>query len=155
MLQLVLLASCCSSTAQSPASFGDEYVLFDQLAVEVLGDAAQVYLDGATSKVLAEAEEIAKKAGDSFVPVERILMALALVKSGAWLFALVKPQFEAGKQAVGKGGIVRDPEVRAKVFDDICQWLEEDQGWTIAGRIASPITGSDGNVEFIVAARAP
>ena len=50
---------------------------------KVTGDAAQVYLDGATTKVLAEAEAIAKKAGDSFVPVERILMALCMVKSGA------------------------------------------------------------------------
>lgn len=58
---------------------------------KVSGDAAQVYLDQATNKVLAEAEAIAKKAGDSFVPVERILMALCMVKSGA------KTALEAGK----------------------------------------------------------
>ena len=58
---------------------------------KVTGDAAQVYLDGTTTKVLAEAEAIAKKAGDSFVPVERILMALCMVKSGA------KTALEAGK----------------------------------------------------------
>ena len=58
---------------------------------KVSGDAAQVYLDNATTKVLAEAEAVAKKAGDSFVPVERILMALCMVKSGA------KTALEAGK----------------------------------------------------------
>ena len=58
---------------------------------KVTGDAAQVYLDGATSKVLAEAETLAKKAGDSSVPVERILMALTMVKSGA------KDALDAGK----------------------------------------------------------
>ena len=57
----------------------------------VTGDAAQTYLDGATSRVLAEAEALAKKAGDSFVPVERVLMALCMVKSGA------KTALEAGK----------------------------------------------------------
>ncbi|MDF3415438.1 ATP-dependent chaperone ClpB [Sulfitobacter sp. M57] len=58
---------------------------------KVTGDAAQVYLDNATTKVLAEAEALAKKAGDSFVPVERILMALCMIKSGA------KAALEAGK----------------------------------------------------------
>ena len=58
---------------------------------KVTGDAAQTYLDGATSRVLAEAEALAKKAGDSFVPVERVLMALCMVKSGA------KTALEAGK----------------------------------------------------------
>ncbi|WP_108836740.1 ATP-dependent chaperone ClpB [Tateyamaria sp. Alg231-49] len=66
----------------------------DQLLAKlpkVSGDAAQVYLDQATGKVLAEAEGLAKKAGDSFVPVERVLMALGMVKSGA------KDALEAGK----------------------------------------------------------
>ena len=66
----------------------------DQLLAKmpkVTGDAAQVYLDQATAKVLAEAEALAKKAGDSFVPVERVLMALGMVKSGA------KDALEAGK----------------------------------------------------------
>ena len=66
----------------------------DQLLAKmpkVTGDAAQVYLDQATGKVLAEAEALARKAGDSFVPVERVLMALGMVKSGA------KDALEAGK----------------------------------------------------------
>ncbi len=132
----------------------------DQLNEAIASDDRVVNLEGLNARDLSAdhiAEPIDVIVSDvSFISLKLALPpALALANSGAWLFALVKPQFEAGKQAVGKGGIVRDPEVRAKVFDDICQWLEEDQGWTIAGRIASPITGSDGNVEFIVAARAP
>lgn len=92
----------------------------------------------------------------SFISLKLALQpALALARPGAWLFALIKPQFEAGRDAVGKGGIVRDAETRQRVCDEICSWLAEDQGWMIIGLIASPITGSDGNVEFIVAARAP
>lgn len=92
----------------------------------------------------------------SFISLKLALPpALALARPKAWLFALIKPQFEAGKKAVGKGGIVRDVATRERVCEDICGWLAADQGWTIAGLIPSPITGSDGNVEFIVAARAP
>ncbi|MGD9294652.1 MAG: Clp protease N-terminal domain-containing protein, partial [Roseobacter sp.] len=70
---------------------------------KVTGDAAQVYLDNATAKVLAEAEALAKKAGDSFVPVERILMALCMVKSGA------KAALEAGKvTAQGLNGAINE-----------------------------------------------
>ena len=69
---------------------------------KVTGDGAQVYLDGTTTKVLAEAEAVAKKAGDSFVPVERILMALAMVKSGA------KTALEAGNvSAQGLNSAIR------------------------------------------------
>ena len=92
----------------------------------------------------------------SFISLKLALPpALALARPGAWLFALIKPQFEAGKDAVGKGGVVRDAATRERVCDEICGWLAEDQGWDVAGIIPSPITGSDGNVEFIVAARAP
>ncbi len=92
----------------------------------------------------------------SFISLRLALpAALALARPGAWLFALIKPQFEAGKEAVGKGGIVRDEAIRAEVCDEICRWLREDQGWSVSGLMTSPIAGSDGNVEFIVAARAP
>ena len=70
---------------------------------KVTGDAAQVYLDNTTTKVLAEAETLAKKAGDSFVPVERILMALCMIKSGA------KTALEAGKvTAQGLNAAIND-----------------------------------------------
>ncbi len=76
---------------------------------------------------------------------------LALAKSGAQLRALVKPQFEAGPEHVGKGGIVRDERVHRQVLERIRTWLETE-GWQVTGTIPSPITGSDGNREYLLAA---
>ncbi|MCP5082644.1 MAG: TlyA family RNA methyltransferase [Alphaproteobacteria bacterium] len=131
-----------------------------QLHETIAGDARVINLEGLNARDLTAGdigEPIDVIVSDvSFISLKLALPpALAMAKPGAWLFALIKPQFEAGKEAIGKGGIVRDPEVRTKVFEEICRWLDEDQGWSVAGLIASPITGSDGNVEFIVAARAP
>ncbi len=131
-----------------------------QLHETVAGDPRVVNLEGLNARDLS-ADQIGEPvdiivSDVSFISLKLALpAALAMAKPGAWLFALVKPQFEAGKEAIGKGGIVRDPEVRTKVFEEICRWLDEDQGWAVTGLKASPITGSDGNVEFIVAARAP
>jgi 23S rRNA (cytidine1920-2'-O)/16S rRNA (cytidine1409-2'-O)-methyltransferase len=77
--------------------------------------------------------------------------ALALTGSGARLVALIKPQFEAGREQVGKGGIVRDPDVRAAVCTRIEAWLAEQPGWRVLGLIKSPLAGADGNVEFLIA----
>ncbi len=131
-----------------------------QLHESLLNDARVVNLEGLNARALQAAqigEPIDVIVSDvSFISLKLALPpALALARAGAWLFALIKPQFEAGRDAVGKGGIVRDAATRERVCDEICSWLAEDQGWEIAGLIASPITGSDGNVEFIVAARAP
>jgi 23S rRNA (cytidine1920-2'-O)/16S rRNA (cytidine1409-2'-O)-methyltransferase len=91
----------------------------------------------------------------SFVSLTKALPpALALAKPGAVLVALVKPQFEAGPQAVGKGGIVRDPGIHAAVRARIRAWLES-QRWQVTGEAASPIEGGDGNREFLIAARKP
>ncbi len=70
---------------------------------------------------------------------------------GARLRALVKPQFEAGPEYVGKGGIVRDERVHRQVLERIRTWLETE-GWQVTGTIPSPITGSDGNREYLLAA---
>jgi 23S rRNA (cytidine1920-2'-O)/16S rRNA (cytidine1409-2'-O)-methyltransferase len=78
--------------------------------------------------------------------------ALRLAAPGAWLVALVKPQFEAGRPAVGKGGIVRKPTERKKAVEKIRDFIEE-AGWTIIGEIDSPILGGSGNVEFLIGAR--
>jgi 23S rRNA (cytidine1920-2'-O)/16S rRNA (cytidine1409-2'-O)-methyltransferase len=88
----------------------------------------------------------------SFIALSKVLpAALALAKPGAWLAALIKPQFEAGKAEVGKGGVVRDPAVHQRVCDDVVEWLGSI-GWDVAGVTTSPITGPEGNVEFLVAA---
>ena len=131
-----------------------------QLHESLLNDPRVVNLEGLNARDLQPdtiGEPIDVIVSDvSFISLKLALPpALALVRARAWLFALIKPQFEAGRQAVGRGGIVRDAATRERVCEDICGWLTEEHGWTIAGLIPSPITGSDGNVEFIVAARAP
>ncbi|MEO1000404.1 MAG: TlyA family RNA methyltransferase [Pseudomonadota bacterium] len=79
--------------------------------------------------------------------------ALVLAAPDADLIALIKPQFEAGKGAVGKG-VVRDPEVQAEVRARIAAFLR-DAGWSVTGQAESPIAGGDGNREFLIAARKP
>jgi 23S rRNA (cytidine1920-2'-O)/16S rRNA (cytidine1409-2'-O)-methyltransferase len=78
--------------------------------------------------------------------------ALDLAVPGAWLVALVKPQFEAGREAVGKGGIVRDEAARRKAVEKVKTFIEQ-AGWTVTGEIVSPILGGSGNEEFLIGAR--
>jgi 23S rRNA (cytidine1920-2'-O)/16S rRNA (cytidine1409-2'-O)-methyltransferase len=90
----------------------------------------------------------------SFIGVEKALpAALALAAPGAHLIALIKPQFEVGKGEVGKGGVVRDPELHRAVCERIAAWLEAQPGWRVLGVVESPIAGADGNKEFLIAAR--
>jgi len=89
----------------------------------------------------------------SFIGLETVLpAALALAKPGAVLAALIKPQFEVGKDRVGKGGVVREPELHAEVRARIAQWLPRI-GWSVFGEDESPIQGPEGNREFLIAAR--
>src|SRR5690348_14665226 len=88
----------------------------------------------------------------SFISLAKVLEApLKLAKPGAKLVALVKPQFEAGREEVGKGGVVRDPAVHERVCADAKAWVES-QGWRVLGIVPSPITGPEGNVEFLLGA---
>jgi 23S rRNA (cytidine1920-2'-O)/16S rRNA (cytidine1409-2'-O)-methyltransferase len=88
----------------------------------------------------------------SFISLKLALPpALSLATPGAHLVALIKPQFEAGRDKLGSGGIVRDEAVREAVCADIAVWLEAS-GWTVIGVTPSPVQGSDGNVEFLIAA---
>jgi len=88
----------------------------------------------------------------SFIGLAKVLKApLKLVKPGARLVALIKPQFEAGREEVGKGGVVRDPAVHQRVCADAAAWVES-QGWCVVGITESPITGPEGNVEFLLGA---
>ena len=89
----------------------------------------------------------------SFIALSKVLdAALDLARPGAWLVALVKPQFEAGRDEVGKGGVVRDPLVHQRVCDEAAAWVES-KGWRILGVEPSPITGPEGNVEFLLGAQ--
>lgn len=76
--------------------------------------------------------------------------ALALAEAGCWGVFLVKPQFEAGREHVGKGGIVRDPAVAERVAEETARWLRGMPGWRIHDLIPSPIQGGDGNREFLL-----
>ena len=88
----------------------------------------------------------------SFIGLAKVLgPALGLAKPGAKLVALVKPQFEAGRDEVGKGGVVRDADVHRRVCDAAAQWVAS-QGWRVEGVTESPITGPEGNVEFLLGA---
>ncbi|MDH5797957.1 MAG: TlyA family RNA methyltransferase [Paracoccaceae bacterium] len=89
----------------------------------------------------------------SFIGLETLLPAsLALAAPGARLIALIKPQFEVGKGRVGRGGVVRDPDLHAEVCARIEGWVGAQPGWRVLGITESPITGPDGNVEFLIAA---
>jgi 23S rRNA (cytidine1920-2'-O)/16S rRNA (cytidine1409-2'-O)-methyltransferase len=88
----------------------------------------------------------------SFISLTKVLEApLKLAKPGGKLVALVKPQFEAGREEVGKGGVVRDPDVHERVCAQAKDWVAS-QGWTVLGVTPSPITGPEGNVEFLLGA---
>ncbi|MBP6112636.1 MAG: TlyA family RNA methyltransferase [Sphingobium sp.] len=87
----------------------------------------------------------------SFIALAKVLeRPLEFASSRARLLALIKPQFEAGREEVGKGGVVRDPAVHARVCEEVRGWLE-GKGWQVDGITPSPITGPEGNVEFLIA----
>ena len=91
----------------------------------------------------------------SFVSLAKVLdRALGFARPGGRLVALVKPQFEAERGEIGKGGVVRDPAVRERVCAAAADWLRS-LGWEVEGIAESPITGPEGNVEFLLAARRP
>ena len=90
----------------------------------------------------------------SFISLKLALPpALELAAPGAWLAALVKPQFEAGREAIGKGGILKDPSLGPQIAADIEGWLNSLGGWSSLGVIPSPIAGGDGNQEYLLAGR--
>jgi len=89
----------------------------------------------------------------SFIGLSTVLpAAMALVVDGAWMIALIKPQFEAGRDQVGKGGVVRDPAIHAAVCENTERWLSARPGWQVQGITESPITGPEGNREFLIGA---
>jgi len=87
----------------------------------------------------------------SFISLKTVLpSALSFVKPGGALIALIKPQFEVGKGNVGKGGVVRDPDLHASVCEDIRLWLDAMPEWRAVGMTESPIKGPEGNIEFLI-----
>ena len=88
----------------------------------------------------------------SFIGLSKVLeRPLTFAKPNARLMALIKPQFEAGREEVGKGGVIRDASVHARVCDEVAAWVGA-QGWRVEGVVESPITGPEGNIEYLIAA---
>ncbi len=90
----------------------------------------------------------------SFIGLQTVLpSALSLAALDAVLIALIKPQFEVGRSQVGKGGVVRDPKLHEQVCNRISDWLRALPGWSVIGVTESPITGLEGNKEFLIGAQ--
>ncbi len=128
----------------------------NQLAWKLREDARVVVHEQTSARILTEAhipEPVDLIVCDaSFIGLAKVLETpLTFAKPAARLMALIKPQFEAGRGEVGKGGVVRDPEIHARVCAEVSAWLT-GQGWAVAGIVPSPITGPEGNVEFLIAA---
>ncbi|MBG1233083.1 TlyA family rRNA (cytidine-2'-O)-methyltransferase [Aestuariivirga litoralis] len=88
----------------------------------------------------------------SFIPLHIALgPALELATEGSHLVALIKPQFEVGRDALGKGGIVREEHLQQQACDDVAEFIRRN-GWRVLGVTASPMEGGDGNREFLIAA---
>lgn len=129
----------------------------NQLAWKLRQDERVVVHEQTSARVLTDAhipEPVDLVVCDaSFIGLAKVLQVpLGFTKPGGWLVALIKPQFEAGRDEVGKGGVVRDPEVHARVCGEVADWLESTD-WSVAGVTESPITGPEGNVEFLIAAK--
>lgn len=89
----------------------------------------------------------------SFISLAKVLeRPLGLAAPRCTLVALIKPQFEVGREEVGKGGVVRDPALHERVCGEVRRWLE-GAGWQVQGVVESPITGPQGNVEFLICAQ--
>ena len=88
----------------------------------------------------------------SFIALSKVLpVPMSFAKDGARLVALIKPQFEAARHEVGKKGVVRDAAVHERVCGEVRDWLT-GEGWHVLDLVESPITGPEGNVEFLIAA---
>lgn len=129
----------------------------DQLHPTLKGDPRVVSLEGQDSRTLDPTlipDPISVIVADvSFISLSKALpAALSLATPDAWLIALVKPQFEVGRDGVGKGGIVRDEDARMAAFERVARWLKDDMGWHVRPPIVSPITGGSGNTEFLLGA---
>ena len=129
----------------------------NQLAWKLRQDPRVIVHEQTSARILT-AEHIPEPIGAivcdaSFIGLAKVLeRPLSFAAPGAWLIALIKPQFEAGRGEVGRGGVVRDQEIHARVVAEVEAWLGAQPGWTVSGVTQSPITGPEGNVEFLIGA---
>jgi 23S rRNA (cytidine1920-2'-O)/16S rRNA (cytidine1409-2'-O)-methyltransferase len=128
-----------------------------QLAAPIRGDPRVINLQGLNARDLT-LEHLGGRRPDflvsdvSFISLKLALpSALALAQPGARGVFLVKPQFEAGREAIGKGGLLRDSALAPRIVEDLRDWLHTQPGWRALGVVPSPIEGGDGNREFLLA----
>lgn len=128
----------------------------NQLAWKIRQDPRVTVLEQTSARILTP-EQIDRECNwvvcdASFISLSKVLeRPLELAGPQCRLVALIKPQFEVAREEVGKGGVVRDPALHARVCSEVRQWLE-GLGWDIEGIVESPITGPQGNVEFLISA---
>lgn len=133
----------------------------DQLHPRLRADERITNYEGLNARVLdedhLEDRAIGVVVSDvSFISLKLALPpALTLAEPGAFCVLLVKPQFEAGREAISKAGLLKDPDSAPAVAAELERWLTEDMGWQSLGLIPSPITGGDGNVEYLLGGRKP
>lgn len=128
-----------------------------QLVRKIAANPNVVAIEGLNARDLSRAhvqEAVAAIVVDvSFISLKLVLpAAFALAAPGAWAVLLIKPQFETGREAIGKGGIVKTDSARQGAVDDISAFVEK-HGWRAEASMPSPITGGDGNQEFLLAAQ--
>ena len=133
----------------------------DQLHPRLRADERITNYEGLNARVLEEEHLEGRAIGAivsdvSFISLKLALPpALEMAESGAFCVLLVKPQFEAGREAIGKGGMLKDPSSAPAVAAELERWFVEDMGWKSLGLILSPISGGDGNQEFLLAGLKP
>lgn len=119
----------------------DRVIVHEQTSARILTDA---HIPEAVDIIVCDA---------SFISLAKVLeKPISFAKPGAQMVALIKPQFEARREEVGKNGVIRDSTVHDRVCTEVQDWVVS-QGWTVAGLTQSPITGPQGNVEFLLYAR--
>ena len=133
----------------------------EQMHEQIKGDGRVTNIEGLNAREMT-ADDIDGQSFDflvsdvSFISLKLALPpALNLAEPGAICVLLVKPQFEAGREAIGKGGLLKDASSAPQVAAELERWLVADMGWKSFGLIPSPIAGGDGNVEFLLAGQKP
>ena len=126
-----------------------------QLAWELRNDERVLVLEGFNARYLTKEQiPIPPKfivCDASFIGLEKVLpAALDLAVPRSVLVALIKPQFEVGKGRVGKGGVVKDPDLHRQVCENVTTWLEREMDWEVKGITESPLKGPKGNKEFLI-----
>lgn len=127
-----------------------------QLHARLRADPRVTLLEGTNARELPEIPAVDFFAADlSFISLRLVLPAVARrVAPGTQGVVLLKPQFEAGRADIPRGGVIRDPSVRERVLRDFVEWAKA-AGWTVSAEMESPLPGTSGNVEYLVALGTP